>query len=70
MAPTAKPEAKKATPGKVVKKTRGKARNYDLGSGVYRFSKSKMYHKKAKYRFVGKKLAKVGVHYFSFFFKC
>jgi len=57
MAPTAKPEAKKATPEKVAKKPRGKPRNYDLGSGVYRFSKSKMYHKKAKYKFVGKRVA-------------
>lgn len=33
----------------------GKPRNYDLGSGVYRFSRSRMYHKKALWKFVGKK---------------
>lgn len=33
----------------------GKPRNYDLGNGVYRFSRSRMYHKKALYKFVGKK---------------
>nr|WOS60122.1 ribosomal protein L6 [Mylabris sibirica] len=33
----------------------GKPRNYDLGNGIYRFSRSRMYHKKALYKFVGKK---------------
>lgn len=33
----------------------GKPRNYDLGNGVYRFSRSRMYHKKALWKFVGKK---------------
>ncbi|XP_058791081.1 large ribosomal subunit protein eL6 [Phymastichus coffea] len=36
----------------------GKPRNYDLGNGVYRFSRSRMYHKKAVYKFVGKKTPK------------
>ncbi|XP_072379063.1 large ribosomal subunit protein eL6-like [Diabrotica undecimpunctata] len=34
----------------------GKPRNYDLGNGVLRFSRSKMFHKKALYKFVGKKV--------------
>lgn len=37
------------------KKVYGKPRNYDLGMGVYRFSRAKMYHKKALWKFVGKK---------------
>ncbi|XP_063225306.1 large ribosomal subunit protein eL6 [Bacillus rossius redtenbacheri] len=45
-------------PEKKEKKKRGKARNYDLGNGVYRFSHSNMYHKKAVYKFVGKKTPK------------
>ena len=36
----------------------GKPRNYALESGVYRFGKSKMYHKKAVYKFFKKKTAK------------
>jgi large subunit ribosomal protein L6e len=40
------------------RKRRGRQRNYDLGSGVYRFSRSRMYHKKALYKFVGKKTEK------------
>merc|ERR1719471_1260015 len=32
----------------------GKPRNYALESGVYRFGKSKTYHKKAVYKFVKK----------------
>ncbi|XP_069683748.1 large ribosomal subunit protein eL6 [Periplaneta americana] len=40
------------------KKKKGKPRNYDLGNGVYRFSRSRMYHKKALYKFVGKKTQK------------
>lgn len=39
------------------KSTNGKRRNYDLGSGIHRFSKSKMFHKKAIYKFLGKKVA-------------
>nr|AHB12451.1 60S Ribosomal Protein L6 [Pantala flavescens] len=37
---------------------RGKPRNYNLGNGVYRFSRAKMYHKKAIYKFIGKKTPK------------
>lgn len=33
-------------------------RNYDLGNGVYRFSRTRMYHKKAIYKFLGKKTPK------------
>lgn len=44
------------------KKKRGRPRNYDLGNGVYRFSRTRMYHKKAVYKFIGKKTEKkVGV---------
>ncbi|XP_065350779.1 large ribosomal subunit protein eL6 [Cloeon dipterum] len=53
---------------KVVPKAEGKApekqkrtnrpRNYNLGNGVYRFSRSRMYHKKALWKFVGKKTTK------------
>lgn len=33
----------------------GKPRNYDLGNGIQRFSRGRIYHKKALYKFVGKK---------------
>lgn len=59
MAPTAaKPEEgkKQVADGKVTRPV-GKRRNYDLGNGVYRFSRSRMYHKKALYKFVHKKVA-------------
>ncbi|KAL1501455.1 hypothetical protein ABEB36_006771 [Hypothenemus hampei] len=36
------------------KKTR--PRNYDLGNGIVRFSRTRVYHKKALYKFVGKKV--------------
>merc|ERR1712241_395618 len=36
-------------------KNAGKPRNYALECGVYRFGRSKMYHKKAIYKFKGKK---------------
>lgn len=36
----------------------GKPRNYALESGVYRFGKSKTYHKKAVYKYIKKKTAK------------
>merc|ERR1711976_708436 len=36
----------------------GKPRNYALESGVYRFGKSKTYHKKAVYKFLKKETAK------------
>lgn len=48
--------AKKAAPAKGAKKIR--PRNYDLGNGVYRFSRSRMFHKKAIYKFLGKKTPK------------
>lgn len=51
MAPTA-PKPKEGE-----KKKAGRPRNYDLGSGVYRFSRTRMYHKKALYKFVNKKVA-------------
>merc|ERR1712228_809820 len=38
-------------------KNAGKPRNYALECGVYRFGRSKMYHKKAIYKFKGKKAA-------------
>jgi len=40
------------------KPSRGKPRNYDLGNGIYRFSRTRMYHKKAIYKFLGKKSPK------------
>jgi len=36
---------------------KSRPRNYDLGNGVVRFSRSRVYHKKALYKFVGKKVA-------------
>ena len=33
-------------------------RNYNLGSGVYRFSRTRMYHKKGLWKFIGKKTPK------------
>ncbi|XP_043497454.1 60S ribosomal protein L6-like isoform X2 [Polistes fuscatus] len=44
---------------KELKKKSGKPRNYDLGNGVYRFSRSRMYHKKAIYKFIDKKTPKI-----------
>ena len=40
------------------KKGRIRPRNYDLGNGVYRFSRTRMFHKKAIYKFIGKKTPK------------
>ncbi|XP_014470911.1 PREDICTED: 60S ribosomal protein L6 [Dinoponera quadriceps] len=40
------------------KKRSSKPRNYDLGNGVYRFSRTRMYHKKAIYKFLDKKTPK------------
>ncbi|CAG5046331.1 unnamed protein product [Parnassius apollo] len=57
MAPP-KPKVAKApaAPAGGVKKAKaGRPRNYDLSNGVLRFSKTKMFHKKAKYKFFGKK---------------
>lgn len=59
MAPTAKPkpaEGKEPATKPIKKKKIGKPRNYDLGNGVYRFSRTRMYHKKALYKFVHKKV--------------
>nr|CAD7441999.1 unnamed protein product [Timema bartmani]CAD7458765.1 unnamed protein product [Timema tahoe] len=57
--PVAKtPAAKTPRGGKKEKKKRGPSRNYDLGNGVYRFSRTRMYHKKALYKFIGKKTKK------------
>ncbi|KAL7286256.1 hypothetical protein TKK_0019433 [Trichogramma kaykai] len=36
------------------KKAQGKPRNYDLGNGINRFSRARMFHKKAIYKFLGK----------------
>lgn len=57
MAPTkAEPPKPKEGAVEAAKKSKvGKPRNYDLGNGVYRFSRSRTYHKKALYKFVGKK---------------
>ncbi|XP_044764075.1 60S ribosomal protein L6 [Coccinella septempunctata] len=49
------PTAESKDPKRVIK--HGKPRNYDLGNGVLRFSKTKMFHKKALYKFIGKKVA-------------
>ncbi|KAK9875318.1 hypothetical protein WA026_007713 [Henosepilachna vigintioctopunctata] len=46
MAPTS--EIKESETKKVIKQ--GKPRNYDLGNGVVRSSRSKMYHKKAFFK--------------------
>ena len=50
--------AKTPVKGSEGRKKRGKPRNFDLGSGVYRFGRSTMYHKKAIYKFIGKKTPK------------
>ena len=42
----------------VKNKNAGKPRNYALEGGVHRFGRSKMYHKKAVYKFLKKKTAK------------
>lgn len=47
----------------------GKARNYDLGNGVYRFSRTRMFHKKALYKFLGKKTPKTVSFHFIFLLK-
>lgn len=54
--PKAVAKAPAAPAGGVKKPAKvGKPRNYDLGNGIVRFSKAKMFHKKAKYKFIGKK---------------
>lgn len=58
MAPTEpKPAQDNKNPDATKKPKIGKSRNYDLGNGIYRFSRTRMYHKKALYKFVGKKVA-------------
>lgn len=52
----AAPAATPAKPGD--KKKPGRPRNYDLGNGVYRFSRTRMFHKKAIYKFLEKKTPK------------
>lgn len=57
-APKAAAPKDAATAKKGEKKRVSRPRNYDLGNGVYRYSRSRMYHKKAIYKFVGKKTPK------------
>ncbi|XP_059478857.1 large ribosomal subunit protein eL6 [Neocloeon triangulifer] len=53
------PAAKSAAGKSPEKKKRdNRPRNYTLGNGIYRFSRTRMYHKKALWKFVGKKTAK------------
>ncbi|KAH0950911.1 hypothetical protein HN011_001583 [Eciton burchellii] len=56
------PEKQAAVPlaaaKKGTKRVQGKPRNYDLGNGVYRFSRTRMFHKKAIYKFLDKKTPK------------
>lgn len=62
------PVAPAAAKGNVKSKgkpARGKPRNYDLGNGVYRFSRTRMYHKKAIYKFLDKKTPKKVSNYLS-----
>nr|BAN20279.1 ribosomal protein L6 [Riptortus pedestris] len=54
--PTKKAAAPTAAPEKPGRKPQ--RRNYNLGSGVYRFSRSRMFHKKALWKFIGKKTPK------------
>jgi len=49
-APTKAPKDVKSAPAKKAKS--GRARNYQLPNGVWRFSRSRMYHKTAQYRFI------------------
>ncbi|XP_065169235.1 large ribosomal subunit protein eL6 [Atheta coriaria] len=60
MAPTpAKPAAGKPADKKVKtdkKKAQIRPRNQDLGNGIVRFSRTRMYHKKALWKFMGKKV--------------
>ena len=51
----------KSTPAKTRKDGKGgriRPRNYNLGNGVYRFSRTRMFHKKAIYKFIDKKTPK------------
>ncbi|XP_014219427.1 60S ribosomal protein L6 [Copidosoma floridanum] len=58
MADTKAKEVKAAAPAVKPKKKIGKPRNYSLGNGVYRFSRTRMFHKKAIYKFLDKKTPK------------
>ncbi|XP_053984451.1 60S ribosomal protein L6 isoform X1 [Hylaeus anthracinus] len=51
-------KAKASSDKKDGKKGRIRPRNYDLGNGVYRFSRTRMFHKKAIYKFIDKKTPK------------
>ncbi|OXU23907.1 hypothetical protein TSAR_014548 [Trichomalopsis sarcophagae] len=57
-APKAAAPKDAASAKKGEKKRVSRPRNYNLGNGVYRFSRSRMYHKKAIYKFIGKKTPK------------
>ncbi|CAD1479877.1 unnamed protein product [Heterotrigona itama] len=51
----------KNTPTETKKSRKGgriRPRNYNLGNGVYRFSRTRMFHKKAIYKFIDKKTPK------------
>ncbi|KAK9295892.1 hypothetical protein QLX08_009926 [Tetragonisca angustula] len=51
----------KNTPAETRKGRKGgriRPRNYNLGNGVYRFSRTRMFHKKAIYKFIDKKTPK------------
>lgn len=50
------------------KKGRIRPRNYDLGNGVYRFSRTRMFHKKAIYKFLSKKTPKSVCCYYIIFY--
>lgn len=50
--PKAAANAPAAPVGGVQKAALGKPRNYDLGNGVVRFSKTKMFHKKVRNMFL------------------
>lgn len=52
------------------KKGRIRPRNYDLGNGVYRFSRTRMFHKKAIYKFLSKKTPKSVCCYIIFYSFC
>ncbi|XP_066602796.1 large ribosomal subunit protein eL6 [Prorops nasuta] len=55
------PQTKASVPApgkKDEKKPYKKPRNYNLGNGIYRFSRTRMFHKKAVYKFLDKKTPK------------
>lgn len=74
MSETKKKSPEKAAPAVISAKKEGtkkssKPRNYDLGNGVYRFSRSRMYHKKAIYKFLDKKTPKIVSNIVSLIYK-